>query len=131
MIENHVTNLELSKKLKALGFKQESEFYWQRQYLSRPIYTVEKREKLEESDKKLNTSSLRYSAYLATELGEWLPKFYRSGKHLYNKNQFVCEHRRQKEQQVQIANTETNAIAKMLIYLAENKLIDVTKLTIT
>lgn len=67
MLSHHVTSLELSKKLKELGVKQESLFCWGK------------------DGKRLHASTDGYgslhwqepdecSAYLASELGKWLPE---------------------------------------------------------
>jgi len=58
-LEEQVTSLELSKKLKTLGVKQESAFYW-------------------DSDSEMQQWSVRryrgfYSAFTVAELGEMLP----------------------------------------------------------
>lgn len=79
-LENQVTSLELSQKLKELGFPQESLFYWGRQRHQ------EGRKKASDTEwgawhiaqsfcaEEDSTSQLeKCSAYLASELGEMLP----------------------------------------------------------
>jgi len=64
MNEKHVTSLKLSKKLKELGVKQESEFYWDSK--RKKLY-FGKKEWFEKVD-------YIYSAPLSSELDEILPK---------------------------------------------------------
>lgn len=143
-LENQVTNLELSKKLKELGVKQESLYYW-----------VEKWD-LEKDENNLwksyftgkvylnhyynnDNPRLIASAFTVAELGEMLPEEiedpktkYIFGLHLNkveSKNWEVWyEYRWNDEErligeQVFYSDTEANARAKMLIYLIENKLV--------
>lgn len=139
-LENQVTNLELSKKLKGLGVKQESLFYWMFSAFSKPerqIIYYEDKVQLEK-----DFVSNRYdltSAFTVAELGEMLPEEiedpktkYIFGLHLNkveSKNWEVWyEYRWNDEErligeQVFYSDTEANARAKMLIYLIENKLV--------
>lgn len=95
-LENQVTSLEISKKLKTLGVKQESYFYWEKSY-SVSTYDIGKpteRSEFEVGDYKIiadpkpryGTSpvlsfplerakilSSRYSAFTVAELGTLLP----------------------------------------------------------
>jgi len=82
MNEKHVTSLEISKRLKELGVKQESEFYWV------PIDThgncqLRNLDGLYKHWSEFISSSYEfvdwkrkecYSAFLASELGEMLPE---------------------------------------------------------
>jgi len=80
-LENQVTSLELSKKLKELGVKQESLFYWESYYL--PITTSRHNTLISSKDigaKEpverrgfLVSKLIRYSAFTVAELGEMLP----------------------------------------------------------
>lgn len=66
-IENHVTSLELSKRLKELGVKQDSYFNWIRDLKSDfRVYHIIFPEFTKDKEK--------YSAFTASELGEMLPK---------------------------------------------------------
>lgn len=78
-MEKHVTSLELSKQLKEFGFPQESELSWF-QILENGEWKLEKTSMLNDyrlglfkPNAKIKFSLVSYSAYLATELGEWLP----------------------------------------------------------
>ena len=126
--QDQVTSLELSKKLKKLGVKQES-LFWHIEWDSDekegyfdskdyprivfspnatpPIFTVPPK-------------SLYYSAFTVAELGEMLPETnwqtYRE-----KKGWILTDH--QINIPIQKANTEASARAKMLIYLIENDLL--------
>lgn len=118
MNEKHVTSLELSKKLKELGVKQESEFYWSKEgSVFNPI------------NPKYNMHVL-CSAFLASELGEILPENFGDGEYLYDihfakvlKKWYATGHDTTKKHYIHFtADTDANARAKMLIYLIEQKL---------
>ena len=117
-LEDQVCSLELSKKLKELGFKQESLWYW----INMPegiqcdegcSYTP--------GWKITRVGTLSFetaSAYTVAELGEMLPKIYKSFKH---GNKWTCNaymHIPAKN-----GRTEANARAKMLIYLKKEGLL--------
>ena len=110
-MNKHVTSLELSKKLKELGVKQESEFY-------------------HAGDKRIIANEVKklfpvlFSAFLSSEIGEMLPEYQTTWK---SSEKFGlgwhCNDDNQEEEYHQTANTEANARALMLIYLIENNLI--------
>ncbi len=111
-LEDQVTNLELSKKLKELGVKQESLFVWYGLPFWIPVLDTFK-----------NKDGLElYSAFTVAELGEMLPHHVTSTKSInnywYSDWQFNngTEH-------VEESDKEADVRAKMLIYLIENKLI--------
>lgn len=123
-LEKQVTSLETSKKLRQLGVKQESLFYW-----------------VGDSDKKYGLWNCIghtpqcmfkdkddiFSAFTCSELGELLPKDYIS-KYSDDYKWMVywwdwAVYKRYVEGQ----NTEVEARAKMLIYLLENKIITLEK----
>ena len=127
-LTKQVTSLELSKKLKELGVKQESLFWWhgkeewvnkKSKTISGDICTVKI------LDAKLHWSIGRcrnespdckenYHAYTVAELGELLPRSCRTQKSM--KEEWHCH----KESCVSLyGNTEANARAKMIIYLLE------------
>ena len=109
-LEKQVVSLELAKRLKELGVKQESLFWWveipaDKQLYIQPEYTAK-------------LFSPRYSAFTVAELGEMLPRgtiSHKLGKEWYFLN-------REKTRDV-IADTEADCRSKMLIYLVENKLL--------
>lgn len=126
-LEQQVTSLELSKRLKELGVKQESLFYWEKRYsIDWAVTTTE-----DLSARKYDKYYKYISAFTASELGEMLPEdifgkghIYCSKRHdtgegsweiLYRDNSGISL--------LEIGDTEANARAKCLIYLLENKLI--------
>lgn len=133
-LEDQVTSLELSKKLKELGVKQKSLFFYakspENKFRLYPLFfDPETSEEV-----KINEKEKEYSAFTASELGELLP-YQIDGAWLwlqkdppiqggwaivYSKNvEFdnpLCIERGD-------GDTEVNVRAKMLIYLLENSLI--------
>jgi hypothetical protein len=121
-LEQQVTSLELSKRLKELGVRQESLFYFfgnkaeleaMRGYGGPEI--------LLEGD---YSWAVRVSAFTVAEIGEMLPPGMPSahGKGM----KWICFNefkRSPQEGYLMTGDTETDARAKMLIYLLENKLI--------
>lgn len=119
-LEDQVCSLELSKKLKYLGVKQESLWYWKGGFLRSD-------ESIGEQYKDRDDC---YSAFTVAELGEMLPKtiekdfglhFLEIQRDYENKWRFqygINTHFTSLEN-----DTEANARAKMLVYLLENKLL--------
>lgn len=123
MNTKYVCSLELAKRLKELGVEQESDFWW-------ALNPRTLRYALKDSDEHpvlkdihhVNGVAMEgfYSAFHVGELGEILPDdmttFHYHGQHF-------CEqmHKSIKGK----SDTEANCRAKMLIYLIENKLIQV------
>lgn len=129
-LEKKVTSLDLSKRLKELGVKQESLFYWSF-YKDQSQVLYPQQEVFKESWK-LDPNYC--SAFTVAELGEMLPDKIRPENQwdhyiLYSmKNtsdgEWVVRYEINKTVWCATAgDTETNARAKMLIYLLENKLI--------
>jgi len=122
-LENQVCSLELAKKLKELGVKQDSIFY----------HTIFNQGKESEFNGGVvmnisdfyKMSDENYSAFTVAELGEMLPEKTCSQK--LPKIGWVCESMKA-DIGGQNADTEANARAKMLVYLLENKLINPNKL---
>ena len=65
-MKNHVVSLELAREMKALGFPQDSLFFWD-------SHAIDKVDGYDDYMFGI-TSDGEYSAYLASELEEWLPK---------------------------------------------------------
>ena len=141
-LNQQVTSLELSKKLKELGVKQESHWYWESYYL--PEITTDRHNNIIDSkyiryiaDKRpvirsgFLTSKLKYySAYTVAELGELLPEGFESHKTIlapenYSKNPNLDtpDYCIKSFGEIIYDKNEANARAKMLIHLLENKLI--------
>src|SRR6476661_11156241 len=115
-IEKQVCGLDLARKLKELGVKQDSAFYW---HNYRNPAKDDHWHLVGERDKGLPDFAT-YSAFTVAELGEmlgrdyfpqWQPDFNRWTAS-YNSSRVV----------EQDGGTEAEARSKMLIYLLENKL---------
>lgn len=143
-IESQVCSLELAKKLRELGIKQESYFIW----IAHSCAGIMEKEELnpnpeyelcthddfdhhtDEYCSQFKITSKKYSAFTVAELGEMLPlingcslqilKGYSFG---VDKPEYCCRY-----DSLDIDNTIfldfniANSCAKMLIYLIENKL---------
>ena len=128
-MKKYVCSLEHSKKLKKLGVKQKSKFYWH--ILSNSVVLFSYKRHLD--DNKI------FSAFCVGELGEMLPAkiiIYRkekqfwgvTGGHRENNGKYFCEYRFPLNVLLNIkyeADTEANARASMVEYLIENKLVEV------
>lgn len=132
-LENQVVSLELAKKLKELGVKQASLFYWVRRDMQADDSVIQvMQNRIHES-----YGETLASAFTVAELGEMLPSDIVSGKtpNCTREGERECldfiefasaayhhDDTKQKKPRF-IVETEANARAKMLIYLLENKLI--------
>ena len=135
-LEQQVCSLDLAKQLKKLGVKQES-LYWWSEHTQPPTLWSEKAD-----DDNAIWDERQYSAFTVAELGEMLPGYIESKglqirmelqcKKLTNWNKYSVEYRIPSESYafttdeiILNADTEADARAKMLIYLLENKLIEI------
>ena len=126
-LEDQACSLELAKKLKELGVKQGSLYYWFKTWWeSGANGWHSKWEVLHcENDHFAVKGELeRYPAYTVAELGEMLPLRHKSGQtlSLVPGERFACGCTGDDEYK-QFADTEADARAKMLIYLIENNLL--------
>lgn len=126
-LEKQVCSLEYAKKLKELGIKQESIFYWGKPktingyglcYIAMMFSCSE------------DHYDELYSAFTGTELGNIFLSFSNNGFRniFYEKtctNSWIISYKHQKNKYDFIVDdiNEANARAKMLIYLLENGLI--------
>lgn len=121
-LSEQVTNLELSEKLKSLNVKQESLFYYLNMYDgSHHILYI---------DKLSHTKDHYISCYTASELLEFYPKFindwiFRIEKYPSEFEVKYCDRNDEKRLCVEFDKNLCNALAKMLIHLIENKIIEV------
>lgn len=135
-LEQQVTNLELSKKLKELGVKQESLFYWNRcgeYYIQREKVVARKAELTNEKPPYDFPYEVIASAFTVAELGEMLNGKFPNVFVTYRENIggtmfWICIARTDvegmmKSNDYRMAHTEVDVRAKMLGYLIENKLI--------
>lgn len=142
-LESQVCSLELAKRLRELGVKQESAFYWDSITGNRKAKSLWKIGDVisfsyEETYDKPNDDS--YAAFSVAELGKMLPAGYVTGRgwnpesakryccNWYRVNadgdpeDFGAKHRAP-YRGIFFAHTEADARAKMLIHLIENKLV--------
>ena len=120
-LEDQVCSLELAKKLKELGVKQESLFYWWfvRNDMGDDVFV---------SDTKPVNGTEYWSAFTVAELGEMLPVRINGGRRKYRIDGlpvWFCNyaHKSNNHMHSISADTEADARAAMLVYLLENNLI--------
>lgn len=142
-LEQQVCSLDLAKRLKESGVKQESMFLWALDVVDG--WRLVLREVEEPDDKGVNN----FAAFTVAELGEMLPKtvqrpssggdgdlFYleysdggctlRYVREFWKHGEGQEEYLRKGQKDAFASdNTEADARAKMLVYLLENKLIEV------
>jgi len=111
-LENQVCSLELSKKMRELGFEQESAFYWRNAgqvgwQIENEVWMRNKKEDA-------------YSAYTVAELGEFLKKVNFEKSKIKTLPEEFCP---RTEDESLKATFDQNFWAKMLIYLKEQELI--------
>lgn len=136
-MRNHVTSIELSRRLKELGVPQKSLFYWRA--WENPISGIVSESTCPKDrwviyyheDKHSKSCDWECSAYLATELGEWLPAMI-AGCPLEVLKGFIFE----KSEVLYCARyydagiigetdiNMSNSLAKMLIHLIENGIVN-------
>lgn len=118
-LEQQVCSLDLARRLKELGVKQESLFNWCKHSGRFGKWHI-----------RLSKGSVAkeyFSAYSVAELGEMLPAWYRTGKNIDGEEKwtggFWCGGLAMGTK-THFADTEADARAKMLCYLLENNLIN-------
>lgn len=126
-IQDQVSSLELSKKLKELGVKQESLYYWcspgidwrtNGEWELYPAGYVS-------SASLISVEERGVSAFTVAELGEMLPSECKSYRPKQGEFKWECELydiSGKGYRSCSGGETEANARAKMLIYLIENNL---------
>lgn len=125
-IENQVCSLELAKRLKKLGVKQSSYFYylWTSQRGQYEIFT--RHDGVSDGNSRALFPENYFSAFTVAELGILLPHHIASHQVGASKWYWVCydtsPDNRYPEEPTPTAETEADARAKMLIYLLENGL---------
>jgi hypothetical protein len=133
LLEKQVCSLELAKRLKELDVKQESLFYWNTDKAfigDEHMYVV-----CFGKTKNIHAVDM-YSAFTSAELGEMLPAIYPTNEDDLTcvkdiDGEWSCGYQSYSEgsediwiTKVFFADTESNARAKMLIYLLENNLVN-------
>lgn len=123
-LEQQVVSLELAKKMKELGFEQDSLFaYYNNPYHG---YVGAKQLLWEYKEEGYSQKEFCCFAYTVAELGEMLPASYYSIYFKFAKT-WYCDKAMDEQPNCNYDNTksetEADARAKMLIYLKENNLI--------
>jgi len=135
-LEAQICSLELAKIIYELGVKRDSLFYWCKNKYEKEFCVIGNGRicvdgcsfcfaLYKEAEDEV------YSAYTVAELGEMLPDNIFSCPSIDRKDHihdrmYYCKDVFNKIEPIN-ANTEANARAKMLIYLIENKLLEVKK----
>ena len=122
MIETHTVSLPLAKIMRDMGFPQTSEFRWVCQR-GRPNMGDKPNWYILETERTYNfTGKNKASCYLATELAEWLPNNIIMGKRkadwFIDDDVYATSGKKFEDKSL------PDAMAKMLIYLAKNNLLD-------
>jgi len=128
-LEDQICSLELSKRLKELGVPQKSLFYWIASHKNDGSFrlgqtTIESR---------FAKKDRLYSAFTASELGEMFPDdgytyfSFKTKKADDSRLFWIAKRSNGQDAHYEEDFTEVSARAKMLIYLIENKLIEVPK----
>lgn len=131
-LESQVVSLGLAKKLKELGVKQESLFYWTEN--GQLVTTDQYDDFLEWVDTVGKPADFsvekHYAAFTVAELGEMFPgndgeNYYMTNKGMMGRLWYcsLVNMVTDKAVYTEEADTEADARAKMLIYLLENNLI--------
>lgn len=124
-LEKQVTSLELSKRLKELGVKQESLFYY---FVGAVTGNTRLGYGLHSKSDINFTNSHTYSAFTVAELGELLNEIANridcgdTWYHLAGQKKWTVGWGGDMHEE--LSDTEADARAKMLIYLLENNLIE-------
>jgi hypothetical protein len=127
-LSEQVVSLEIAKRLKELGVEIDSLFWWNhfKSYAPKfePTWAISD---YLESDIKHSVVEVGISAPTASELAEMLPECYPVWKY---KNNYYCDRLNQDDEldddgDITRSKTMANALGKMLIYLKENKLMEV------
>lgn len=127
-LENQVCSLELAKKLKELGVKQESLFYWTDDMAEildngheKRIYRVNIYPVAQAKLKGKVYKFTKISAFTVAELGEMFGRQFDTHKSFDDNVEWVGWF--SGDVHIFRAKTEADVRAKMLIYLIENKII--------
>jgi hypothetical protein len=127
-LQKQVCSLELAKRLKKLGLKQESIFYWDFYHVSFFGDWPRIISRNDRADRPAADADRMYAAFTVAELGEMLPAYnwqYPYTFKMSSQTEWSSVWLSAKNQRIEkqfTANTEADARAKMLVYLLENKL---------
>lgn len=124
LINMKTSSLLLSKKLKELGVKQESEFYWVENPDGTYVLYQRPDKWIKEGGTLENYWDKFYSAFTADELGEILDGRAYAIKTGWNPDIYECIPCKDIHiDRYVFGDTMADAMAKMIFYLLENKLI--------
>ena len=121
-LENQVVSLELSKRLKDLGFEQKSLWWYEVYDEGGSCEKISILSKAIEGD-----YHQKYSAYTVAELGEMLPRTFKTENRMYIlkidkfADEFAITYFSDGKAKTVQSDNEANARAEMLIWLKENK----------
>lgn len=123
-IEQQVCSLELAKKLKELGVKQDSHFWWVNTASLKQEWEIMNTIDVDFSSRETRGISWRevgnpVSAFTVAELGDKIPGKYFNFIEKDDENRY----RWNIGEYILFSDNEADARARMLIYLLENKLI--------
>jgi hypothetical protein len=118
-IEDQVCSLRLAKKLKELGVKQDSLFYHCLNVKTFSSYDIQ-----HHLIAIIPSGEEHYSAFTVAELGEMLPDCFESCRRYKNDWSYSTLDKDNDINHHSFGETEADSRARMLIYLVENKLID-------
>ena len=131
-LSEQVVSLDLAKRLKELGVKQESSFYYDYaphvnngKPLDDPIISFWRLPPWCAFGNRPNKDDF-VSAFTVAELGELLPDWQETVKRADKDWVCIIRHKNSDINDHSFAQTEADARAKMLIHLIENKLMDIT-----
>ena len=119
-LQKQVVSLKLAKQMKALGFEQESLFWWVSVSIDNFRWQL-----VYGANVVVKTNVPRVSAHTVAELGEMLQSpilGYLKTTPLIDG--FACGYKTAVKEHRTESNTEANVRAKMLIYLKENNLLE-------
>lgn len=125
-LESQVCSLELSKRLKELGVKQKSLFYWIRVETENKNIDGFGLTYIINIFKPIQNFKEIYSAFTVSELGEILPDNCYTQKNCARITvDWICHHIIDDDQEdIWIGESEADARAKMLVYILKNKLME-------
>ena len=129
-LENQICSLELARRLKMLGFEQESLFYWVMMYpgalvLSGPSWIIHTADEFENIKVLPEEDWMAYPAYTAAELGEMLPSHIKQHSMFVDRfhDKWLIGYSYVYDDDKPFMNTEADAKAELLIWLKENNLL--------
>jgi len=121
-LEKQVCSLESAKRLKELGVRQDSLFYWQVRAYARPTETPRV---VYRSDRTYRGVICHHSAFTASEIGMMLPA-HSENPERFEDGAWWCNSQCSWGGCVS-HKSEAEARAKNLIYLIENELVEVVR----